>query len=121
MRIIKNSGSKNEGKKKAEDFTLGEKYLVLGPGIFKLPVDFKGNTKDAITKMLEYHLSEENKAEQYNITKIDETIIFFEHNIYKHMMNVLYKETKKTELSINCSIGLVENEEGDFEYFDRIE
>jgi hypothetical protein len=120
MKTIKNSGSKNEGKLKAEDFTLGEKYLVIGPGVFKLPEGFKGNTKDAVTKMLEYHLSEEN-TEEYNITKIDETMVFFEHNVYKHITNVLYKETKKSNLSINCSIGIVENEDGDFEYFDRIE
>lgn len=49
-------------------YTLGDKYLVIGPGVFKLPDGFKGNTKDAITKMLECHISEE-KTKQYEITK----------------------------------------------------
>lgn len=120
MKVIRNDGSKKSGKLKSKDFTLGDKYLVLGPGLFKLPKGFKGDTKAAITKMLEHHLNTENNHEQHEITKIDETMIFFEHNIYKHMLNVLYNKDK-VELSINCSIGLIDSTDGDFEYYDRIE
>jgi hypothetical protein len=99
--------------------TLGTKYLVLGPGLFKLPPGFKGDTKAAITEMLKYHLkNEKQKTKNYEITKIDETTVFLEHNIYKHILNVMKKQQK---LSINCSIGMVDTDDGEFEYYDRIE
>ena len=101
-------------------YTLGTKYLVVGPRLFKLPPGFKGDTKAAITEMLKYHLKNEDKKQtkNYKITKIDETTVFLEHNIYKHILNVM---TKQQKMSINCSIGMVDTSDGEFEYYDRIE